>query len=209
MSVIDSYNAVAADYVNHVAGELAHKPFDRALLSQFVALTKGGQICDVGCGPGHITRFLRDAGANVFGCDVSPAMIEQAQLFNPDIEFWLGDMRSLHLDDASLDGIVAFYSIVHTPHDELVEVLRQLKRVLKPQGYLLASFHLQDQQWQDNHLTEWWGRPVNVTFYFYTREELEQGFIEAGFWLEQIEVRAPYDGVEVATQRAYLLAQAP
>ena len=57
-------------------------------------------------------------------------------------------------------------------------------------------------------MTEWWGWPVNVTFYFYTREELEQGFIEAGFWLEQIEVRAPYDGVEVATQRAYLLAQA-
>ncbi|MCW1967839.1 MAG: class I SAM-dependent methyltransferase [Anaerolineae bacterium] len=209
MNIIDSYNAVAADYVNHVAGELAHKPFDRALLRQFIELTQGGQICDVGCGPGHITRFLRDSGANVFGCDVSPAMIEQAQLLNPDLEFWLGDMRSLHLDDASLNGIVAFYSLVHTPHHELIDTLKQLKRVLKPQGYLLASFHLQDQRWQDNHLTEWWGRPVNVTFYFYTRDELEQSFIEAGFWLEQVSTRAPYPNVEVETQRAYLLAQVP
>jgi SAM-dependent methyltransferase len=207
MSLIDSYNTVAAEYVSHVAGELAHKPFDRALLQMFAEITRDGQIGDVGCGPGHITRYLRDLGADVFGCDLSPAMIEQAQMLNPEIEFWLGDMRSLDLADAELAGIVAFYSILHTPHDELLDMLKALKRVIKPQGYLLASFHLQDDHWRDKRLTEWWGQMVDVTFYFYSREELEQAFLQAGFKIAQITVRAPYPNVELETQRAYILGQ--
>ena len=33
----------------------------------------------MGCGPGHVARYLRDAGANVFGLDLSPGMLEQAR----------------------------------------------------------------------------------------------------------------------------------
>lgn len=35
-------------------------------------------VLDFGCGPGRFTRMLRDAGINVVGYDVSPAMIERA-----------------------------------------------------------------------------------------------------------------------------------
>ena len=88
-----------------------HKPLDRELLSRFAAEVKSrGDVFDIGCGPGHITRYLRDAGlAKIFGLDLSPRMVEQAQRFNPNISFQIGDMLALHLQDRSLAGMVAFY----------------------------------------------------------------------------------------------------
>jgi trans-aconitate methyltransferase len=45
------------------------------LLNRFAKRMAGrGEVCDLGCGPGHIARYLRDA----FGLDVSPKMLEQA-----------------------------------------------------------------------------------------------------------------------------------
>jgi len=86
----------------------------------------------MGCGPGHISRFLRDIGASVFGLDLSPGMIEQARELNLDISFHVDDMISLTLQDDALAGIVAFYAIVNIPPDSLPAVFQEMLRVLKP-----------------------------------------------------------------------------
>ena len=61
--LIRSYDRVAAEYAAQLAGELAHKPFDREWLDRFAARVRGrGLACDVGCGPGHVARYLNDQG---------------------------------------------------------------------------------------------------------------------------------------------------
>ena len=52
---------------------------------------------------------------------------------NPAITFKQGDMRSLDVEDEHWAGIVAYYSIIHIPH-EVVAVLIELNRVLRPRG---------------------------------------------------------------------------
>jgi SAM-dependent methyltransferase len=82
---------------------LQHKPFDRELLNRFAAEVVGrGEVCDMGCGPGHVARYLRDAGTTVFGLDLSPRMLEEARQFNPDIYFREGNMMALDLQDGTL-----------------------------------------------------------------------------------------------------------
>lgn len=79
-SIRRSYDQVADEYARRISGELQHKPFDRELLNRFAAAVIGhGEVCDMGCGPGHIARYLRDAGATIFGLDLSPRMLEQAR----------------------------------------------------------------------------------------------------------------------------------
>ena len=57
MDLQTSYNRVAAEYVARIAGELAHKPLDRHILNWFGERVHGlGQVCDVGCGLGHVAR---------------------------------------------------------------------------------------------------------------------------------------------------------
>src|SRR5262245_33995956 len=52
------YDAVAREYAERFTDELAHKPLDRELLSRFASEVGGGQVYDLGCGPGQTTAFL-------------------------------------------------------------------------------------------------------------------------------------------------------
>jgi trans-aconitate methyltransferase len=95
-----SYDRVAADYTARVYGELAHKPLDRALLERLAAAVgELGPICDLGCGPGQVARYLHDQGAQVLGIDLSPGMVAEAQRLNPDIPFFQDNMLALQVLD--------------------------------------------------------------------------------------------------------------
>ena len=123
----DSYDRLAAEYAARIAGELAHKPFDRALLDQLVELTRGlGPVCDLGCGPGHVAGYLHERGAPVFGLDLSAGMVDVARRLQPAIEFQQGDLRRLALPDGSLGGVVALYVLIHVPAEQMVDALREL-----------------------------------------------------------------------------------
>lgn len=52
---------------------------------------RGERILDVGCGTGHLTKLIAEAGAEVVGMDSSREMIEAARAACPDIEFILAD----------------------------------------------------------------------------------------------------------------------
>src|SRR5690349_3614900 len=106
-----SYDTVADEYVRRIYDELQHKPLDRQLLDRFASeVRENGPVCEVGCGPGHVARYLHERGVQVCGVDLSAAMIAQARKLNPGIEFREGDMMALDAPDAAWAGIVAFYS---------------------------------------------------------------------------------------------------
>jgi trans-aconitate methyltransferase len=78
-SIRESYDRLADEYARRIFNELQHKPLDRELLNRFASEVVGrGEVCDMGCGPGHVARYLRDKGTTVFGLDLSPRMLEQA-----------------------------------------------------------------------------------------------------------------------------------
>jgi trans-aconitate methyltransferase len=55
------FDRVAAEYAHRIYGELDHKPLDRELLDRFaVQVQRIGSVCDLGCGPGHVTRYLHE-----------------------------------------------------------------------------------------------------------------------------------------------------
>ena|SRR6267143_356674 len=143
-SVRESYDRTADEYMRRIFGELEHKPFDRELLNRFAAqVGDRGEVCDMGCGPGHVARYLHAAGTRVFGLDLSPRMIENARKLNPDLTFRVGNIMDLDLEDATLAGIAAFYSIVNIPKESLPLAFREMARVLQPDGQLfLALFAL-------------------------------------------------------------------
>ena len=69
MNTQTSYDTVASDYAVRIANELKDKPLDRQLLDRFAA-SVSGPVCDMGCGPGHVTRYLHECGVDVFGVDL-------------------------------------------------------------------------------------------------------------------------------------------
>jgi SAM-dependent methyltransferase len=203
----NSYDQVSAEYAAKFKDEMDDKPFDRDCLDRLAREVKNlGPICDMGCGPGQIARYLHRQGRDTLGVDLSPRMIAEAQRLNPAIPFHQGDMLGLPDEDNSWGGIAAFYCIIHIPREKVVDALREMKRVLKPGGVLLVTFHIGDEI---KHLDEWWEKPVNLDFAFYQPAEMEDWLKEAGYELEETLVREPNPEVEVATRRAYAFARKP
>src|SRR5215469_17822651 len=102
-SIRGSYDQLADEYARRIFNELYYKPLDRELLDRFAAEVSGrGEICDMGCGPGHVARYLRDAGTTVFGLDLSPKMLQEAGQSSPDVQFREGNMMALDLPDRTL-----------------------------------------------------------------------------------------------------------
>jgi len=208
-AVRESYDRVAAEYAEHYYHELLHKPVDRELLARFAAQIKDcGEVCDMGCGPGHVARYLQDAGlARVSGLDLSPRMVEQAERLNPDIAFRVGDMLDLRLADGSLAGVVAFYAIVNIPRNQLPTVFGEMWRVLQPGGRLLLSFHIGDET---IHCDELLGQAVAMDFFMFQPADIAKLIETAGFALDDVIVRGSYaPEVEYQSRRAYVFARKP
>ena len=202
----DSYNKIADSYARELFGELEHKPCDRELLDRFAVRMRGrGQVCDMGCGPGQVARYLHDAGAAVFGLDLSPRMVAVAQRLNPDISFREGNMMALDLPDKALAGIAAFYAIVNIPEESLRSVFREMYRVLQPGGLLLLAFHIGSEVIQKEEL---WGQAVSMDFFFFETLAIRRELEAAGFVTEEIIEREPYaPEVEYQSRRAYIFAK--
>src|SRR5690349_16378109 len=165
MDVRDSYDSAAEAYAEHLADELAQKPLDRHLLNRFAEEIRGrGLVADLGCGPGHVARYLREQGADVLGIDLSEQMIEVARRRNPGVDFRVGDMTRLDLPDSALAGVVSFYSIVHFTPAELDAVMLEIRRVLVLGGSALLAFHIGDEV---VHVDDLFGASVDLDFRFH------------------------------------------
>lgn len=205
-SLRTSYDSVAAAYVEHLFSELAQKPLDRHLLNRFAEeVRERGTVGDLGCGPGHVARYLHEQGVRMLGIDLSPEMVRWATQLNPGLEFRVGDIRDLDLADESLAGIVAFYSVIHLEPSELEGALREFHRVLMRGGVLLLSFHIGDDTL---HLDELWGEPVSLDFHFLQPGAVSAALQSASFLISEFVEREPYEGAEYPSRRCYLFARA-
>ena len=199
-----SYDCVAQHYAEEYFAELARKPFDREVLDEFAASVRAqGEVCEVGCGPGQIARYLKDRAVSIHGIDLSAEMVRAASRLNPDIAFAPGDMLALDAPNDSLAGVVSFYAIIHLPRGEVTKALKEMRRVLKPGGRLLVSYHGGEGEL---HRDEWYGQPVSIDVTLMTTEEMLGYLIAAGFEEATIRVREPYE-FEYPTQRMYVLAR--
>ncbi len=199
----DSYDQVASDYAATFFDELDRKPDDRALLDAFAAACpRPAHILDVGCGPGHVGRYLTNHGLQVTGVDLSPAMVALAQELNPTMEFVTADMLALPFDTGSVDGIVAFYSVIHIPRPHVPQVLDGFRRVLAPGGHLFLAVH---GGTGTVHEDEFLGHPVPFEATLFSLAEITSLVNQAGLHVDDARERAPYD-FEHQTPRLYVAA---
>ncbi|MER6218099.1 class I SAM-dependent methyltransferase [Streptomyces sp. NPDC001272] len=143
-----AYDATAELYASLFADRrLEEHPFARAMIATFAELvraTGNRRTADVGCGPGHLTAMLDDLGVDAFGLDLSPAMVAHARRAHPALRFDEARMEALPAGDGTLGGVLAHYSMIHTPPEELPALLDEQARVLAPGGLLLVSFFATD-----------------------------------------------------------------
>ncbi|WP_225100080.1 class I SAM-dependent methyltransferase [Streptomyces sp. CoH27] len=180
-----SYDTVAGSYADFVREALAGAPYLRASLALFADLVNaagGGPVADVGCGPGHVTAHLRALGVDAFGIDLSPAMVDVARRDHPGLRFEVGSMTDLDLADASLAGLLAFWSLIHVPDEAVPTVFDHFRRVLRPGGPLLLGFRTGDES--TLKARGYGGHPMHVHVHRRRPDRVADRLRAAGFTVE-------------------------
>ncbi|WP_426241721.1 class I SAM-dependent DNA methyltransferase [Nocardioides sp. LHG3406-4] len=166
--VRDAYDRLADAYTELFADVSAAHPVDRAVVTAFADLVVadgGSRVADLGCGPGHWTAHLHGRGLDAFGVDLSPVFVATARRRHPGVRFDEGTLTALDIEDGSLDGVLAWFSIIHTPPQHVRLVFAEISRVLRPGGRLLIAFQAADDdatQAFDHKVTTAYRWPVGL-----------------------------------------------
>jgi trans-aconitate methyltransferase len=97
----------------------------------------GERILDLGCGTGHLTARIAEAGAHVVGVDRSPEMIRQAKEKYPSLRFEVMDARQIALD-GNFDAVFSNAALHWINEPE--RVISCIKKSLRPGGRFVAEF---------------------------------------------------------------------
>jgi len=100
-------------------------------------------VLDIGCGLGRTTGVLAQLTDNVVGVDYSTKMVEGAKSLMPGIDFRKADVRSMPMfSDHFFDFILfAYNGIDYTSPQNRLEALKEIRRVLNPNGLFVFSTH--------------------------------------------------------------------
>ena len=173
------------------------------------------EVLDIGGGAGYYSFWLQGKGHNVTLVDLSPANIELARKHATATGTALkgmetGDAVRLGFSENQFDLVLMLGPLYHlTDRSERIRALTEAKRVLKPQGILLAAvisryaslidgFHRDlvfDKQFMNIllddlktglHLNETGNPEYFTTAYFHTAKEIEEEIVECGLQFEKL-----------------------
>ncbi len=144
----------------------------------------GATILDVGCGGGKTVQKLSQVspGGKIYGIDYSMDMVQLAKKINKEliqketVEIMHGQVSALQFSDGMFDYVTAFETYYFWPN--LVEDLKEIKRVLKPDGTFLMvneSYKHEKFERRNSRLVKW------GNLHIHSPEEYRAFLTEAGY----------------------------
>lgn len=192
--IVSAYDLVAENYASLVSDLSFESPLELAMIGEF-ARRVGGAVAprradalDAGCGAGRLIPHLESLGCRVVGADASQGMIREARSRLPKTRFEIAALDAMPFEDGAFDGLVAWYSIIHTPPDELPGVFVEFARLVRPGGFVLLGF----QTGEGSRLLERaYGHRLGIEAHLHDVRVTASLLNSAGFSLEAMLDRAP------------------
>lgn len=179
----DAHDILAPFYAERLVDAVQRMPVDRALLNLFaelvVASGAGTEVADIGCGTGRLEPYLASRGLSPRGVDLSPVMVDTARRDHPGFDFGLADVRDLPFGDASLAGVVCWYSLMYLPPGDRPRAFGELFRVVRPGGHFVTAFKAGDgTPRRGGHTT---GLGIAFDIWWLSPDEVASRLTDAGF----------------------------
>ena len=175
---VSTYEKIADIYTKQYFNDLTDIPY----IDKFLAkLSNGDKILDVGCGPGQFTKYMTGKGFQVTGIDFSNEMLVTAKKMVPNGNFQQADMRTLSFEDATFDGLLVAYSLIHIPSEHISKTLKGFHKVLKPGGYIEI---IAQKGEADKVVDEPFLPSEKMFFNFFTQERLSKFLEDSRFEID-------------------------
>ena len=155
--VTDGYDHIAEQHEEWASGVRVEEraKYTSVLIEK---LLKGAEVLELGCGSGMPTTQQLAEKFAVIGVDISARQVALAQQKVPAAKFIHADMTTLDFPDDSFDAVTAFYSIIHVPRQEQVELLNKIASWLRPGGLLVITMGAHSTEAYFNE--DWLGMPM-------------------------------------------------
>lgn len=144
---------------------------------------------------------LAERGVDVFGLDLSSGMVDVARRTHPHLRFDVSAMEDLHIQDAALGGLLAWYSLIHTAPDRLPTVVSEFARTLKTGAWLLTAFQTGDGQRVGRSRA--YGHTATMTNYRHQPQQLI-ALLDAGGFDLHTRLQRSAEGTETTPQTVLL-----
>jgi 2-polyprenyl-3-methyl-5-hydroxy-6-metoxy-1,4-benzoquinol methylase len=165
---------VYAEKAQHYSDLMTETAAKDPILTRFInALPKGAHVLDLGCGPGHFTHVMAQAGLRVTATDAVREMVDlipKHPLITPELSTF-DDITGTDI----YNGIWANFSLLHAPRADMPRHLSALRTALKPGG----KFHIALKT-GDNTKRDTLGRQYT----YFTQAELTDLVTAAGFTVD-------------------------
>lgn len=136
----------------------------------FCEVPDKAKVLDVGCNDGAMMKLLQDGkGCDVIGVDISETALKLAR--EKGLNVFNADAEKLPFDDGTFDVVILREVLVHI--HEPIKALKEIRRVLKSDGFLLGSSphaNLERIVWDDKRLHHRYYDEETIT------QDLEEAF---------------------------------
>ena len=206
-NVRHAYDTVAEEYAARLPDTRAEAALDLAMVDALAAAAGPAEarVLDAGCGAGRMSRYLADRGCAVEGVDLSPGMVAMARRDHPDLCFVVGALSALPYADGRFDGVMLWYSIIHTPPNGQARIAEEAARVVRPGGHVLVGFQSGKGPRKVSASYRRSGHEVVLQRHLYSADDVAAWLAAAGLREVARLVRRP-QGVE-AEDQAFVLAR--
>ena len=172
-------------------------PYQPVRLTRLPSYTPGGKALDVGCGNGNYLYSLRELGWQVIGVepDVKAARFARTEL---GLDVRPVTLEKAGLDSESVDVAFMLHVLEHVPNP--LRTLQEIRRVLKPGGYLVIETP-NVASWTARLFSSWWfhlDAPRHL--YLFTPQTLSALLRSAGFCQVDVAYLAITSGITGSLQ---------
>jgi SAM-dependent methyltransferase len=165
----------------------------KTLLPEFA---RPGTMLDIGCGAGQYLTEMRAKGWKVYGSELSALAAAAGQRTGLDIR--PGELIEAGFDPAMFDFIRSNHSFEHIPNS--AEVLREIHRILKPDGKLFLGLPNVASAWARLFGKYWWNFGLPVHTYNFSPRSIRVLLEANGFKVERIRYYSDYSGLTGSAQ---------
>jgi ubiquinone biosynthesis O-methyltransferase len=155
MAIFDKEAKIYDDWYKTKLGNFVDEVETKCVLDLF-KVQKGMKVLDVGCGTGNFSIKLAKMGCEVIGIDISDEMLkvakDKAKREGLNIKFYNMDVYNMKFEDNCFDGVISVtaFEFLKDPN----KAIKEMFRVLKPNGYLLIGTINKDSDWGELYLSK-------------------------------------------------------
>jgi putative AdoMet-dependent methyltransferase len=124
---------------------------DRAI--EYAEFSAGMSVLDIGVGTGLLTERMPE-GLELFGIDISRKMLDKLQEKALPIKLFTGGFLDIPFPRATFDRVVSTFALHHLTPEEKASALREMDRVLKPNGRLVVGDFMVENDRQHQELIQ-------------------------------------------------------